>query len=146
MAGDVPAHEQKVTRSYVVTYPEHGPRAGDVHYKDFRAFKDNRKAAGTYHCDWAIEHRAGDFSECDLIAPLEAHHSHIEWALLNEVDITLLDVQYPGLSNADEVGAWVESAQNLELLCVNHHRRHMGKHVAAYADFEGLSFVRNLLS
>lgn len=143
---EVAAHKQHVTRSYWVAYPEHGPRESDPHYKDFHAFKENRRAAGTYHCDWAVEHRNGDFSECDLTMPLEAHHSHIEWALLNEVDLSLLEAQYPGVSDADQVGAWVESASNLELLCVNHHRRHMGKHGASYADFEGLSFVRNLLS
>ena len=143
---DVTAHVQKVAHSYIVTYPEHGPRESDPHYKDFRKFKAGRKAGGTYHCDWAAQHRDGDSSECDLTMPLEAHHSHIEWALLNEVDLTLLDEAYPGLSNPDEAGAWVESALNLELLCVNHHRRHMGKHVAAYADFEGLSFVRRLIS
>lgn len=140
------AHIQKIAHAYLVTYPAHGPRESDPHYKDFHKFKADRKAARTYHCDWAVQHRDGDFSECDLTVPLEAHHSHIEWALLNEVDLALLDEAYPGLSNPDEAGAWVESAQNLELLCVNHHRRHMGKHVAAYADFEGLSFVRHLIS
>lgn len=142
----VPEHSQRVTHSYLVTYPEHGPREQDPHYKDFHAFKENRRKAGTYHCDWAMEYRDGVFSECDLSVPLEAHHSHIEWALVNEVDLALLEEKYPGVSNVEEVGAWVESAENLELLCVNHHRRHMGKHVVAYSDFEGLSFVRNLLS
>lgn len=142
----VQAHDQVVTHRYTVHYPEHGPRESDPHYKDFHAFKAKRKAEGTYFCDWASVHRAGDSSECDLTAPLEAHHSHVEWALLNEVDLSLLEDAYPGISNRDEVGAWVESAQNLELLCIKHHRGHMGKHVASYADFEGLSFVHNLLS
>lgn len=140
------AEIRKTTHSYLITYPEHGPREDDPHYKDFHAFKTARKTAGTYHCDWAAKHRGGDSSECDLSMPLEAHHSHIEWALLNEVDLALLEEAYPGVSDPGKVGAWVESAENLEILCVNHHRRHMGKHVAAYADFEGLSFVHNLIS
>ena len=140
-----PAHDQKVTHSYTITYPDHGPRESDPFYADFHAFKKNRKAAGTYWCDFAHEFRGGDTSECDTGRPLEAHHKHIEWAMLNEVDLALLEKHYPGVSSMG-VGKWVESAENLELLCVRHHRSHQGKHTAAYADFEAEKDVRGLIS
>ena len=65
--------------------------------------------------------------------------------MLNEVDLALLEAHYPGVSSMG-VGKWVESAENLELLCVWHHRSHAGKHTAAYADFEAQKDIRRLIS
>ena len=141
----VAAHDQKITHNYTITYPEHGPRESDPFYSDFHAFKKNRKDAGTYYCDFAHEFRYGDTSECSMDKPLEAHHKHIEWAMLNEVDLRLLEEHYPGVSTM-EVGKWVESAENLELLCISHHRSRGGKHTAAFADFEAEKDIRKLIS
>ena len=141
----VPAHTQSFTHSYLITYPEHGPRESDPAYADFHAFKSNRRASDTYYCDFAHDYRGGDNSECSIDKPLEAHHRHIEWAMLNEVDLVLLERDYPGVS-AMGVGKWVENAENLELLCVWHHRGRAGKHTAAFADFEAQKYIRRLIS
>lgn len=142
---EVPAHQQAVTHHYTVSYPEHEPRAQDPHIHEFREYKVRRKAAGTYHCDFAAQWRNGDSSECDLSTPLEAHHTHIEFALLNGVDITLLERDFPGISQQD-VGAWLDSESNLTLLCSRHHRGAGGVHSAAAADWEGEKYVRGLIS
>lgn len=144
MVDDAPAHVQAVTHRYSIAYPEHGPRAGDPNYADFRAYKKRRKASGTYFCDFATEHRRGDQSECDLALPLECHHKVIEFALLNEVDLVSLEADYPGVSSM-AVGAWVESAENLELLCVKHHRGHAGAHTASYSDYGASFYVPNMI-
>lgn len=141
----VGAHVQPVSHRYEVHYPEHGSRAGDPHYRDFEHYHMVTKGdPKVYRC--SVGKRRGDFSECSLDKPLELHHTHVEWALQNEVDLTMLEHQYPGISNPDEVGAWVESAENLEWLCQFHHRGHGGVHVAAAADFEGQHFVRGLIT
>lgn len=141
---DVAAHDQIASHRYVVHYPPHPPRTGDPHYKDFNHFHEStKKDPEIYQC--AIGKHFGDFSECDLTKPLELHHAHIEFSLQNGVDLKHLEVDYPGISNPDDVGAWVESADNLEWLCVWHHRGPGGKHTAAYADFEAAKYVRNLL-
>lgn len=144
-AGEVAAHEQKMTHSYSVRFPAHEPRDHDPHKHDFDEYKRRRKAEGTYQCDFAVEHRGGDESECDLAKPLECHHKHIEFALQNGVDLERLEHDYPGVSGQG-VGAWLDQAENLELLCVFHHRGHGGKHVASVADFEGEIYVRGLIS
>jgi hypothetical protein len=138
------AHDQVFSHRYVVHYPEHGPREGDSHYADFHAYKALRRKNGTYACDFAVAHRGGDTSECDLAAPLEAHHRVIEFATMNAVDLALLEKDYPGVSAAG-VGAWVESAQNLELLCRACHRGPGGVHVAAAADYGASFYIRNLI-
>lgn len=142
---DVPAHQQTVSHRYTVAYPEHEPRAEDPHIHEFREYKRRRRANGTYHCDFAAEHRNGDTSECDLSRPLEAHHTHVEFALLNGVDIALLEKDFPGIS-AQNIGAWLDGDQNLTLLCAAHHRGPGGVHNASAADWEGEKYVRGLIS
>lgn len=144
MVMKTPEHDQKVTHSYVMHYPEHAPRAHDPHKVDFDAWKRRRENAGTYHCDFAHLHRGDDYSECDLSKPLEAHHKIIEFALLNEVDIDLLAKDFPGI-NEDTVGKWIDNDDNLILLCANHHRGAMGVHTASASDYTGTFYVRNLI-
>lgn len=154
----VAAHDQVFSHRYMVHYPEHDPRAHDPHMHDFLEWKRRRKESGTYHCDFAMEHRKGDFSECYPWAasmtapeamlppkPLEAHHKIVELAMLNEIDFALLEADYPGIS-AQDVGAWIDSDANLILLCVNHHRGPMGVHTASASDFSSEFYVRNLIS
>lgn len=137
---ETPAHDQKVTHRYTVHYPEHEPRESDPHYRDFDAYR--RKTHATAKCAFGV--RTGDFTQCH--GPLELHHTHIEFALQNGVDLQMLEHQYPGVGDPDSVGAWVESAQNLTYYCRWHHRGPGGVHCASSADFEGEHFVRGLIS
>lgn len=134
-----PAHNQRVTHSYVVRYPEHAPRKSDPHYRDFESYR--RRTHKTAKC--AVGDGRDDFSECQ--GELELHHSEVEFALQNKVDLAWLEVDYPGISNPDAVGAWVESAENLEWLCLRHHRGEAGVHVLSASDFEAEHYVKNLI-
>ena len=133
------AHDQKVTHRYVVHYPEHLPREGDPHYVDFEAYR--RRTEATAVC--AFAQATGVTSECR--GGLELHHSHVEFSLQNGIDLAVLEKAYPGISDPTQVGAWVESAENLEWLCMWHHRGQGGKHSAAVADYEAERFVRGLI-
>jgi hypothetical protein len=108
---------QKTSHTYVIRFPAHDPRAHDPHMHDFLEWKKRRRDNGTYVCDFATQHRGGDTSECDNEHPLEAHHKVVELAMLNEIDFALLEAEYPGIS-AQSVGAWIDSDDNLTLLCV----------------------------
>ena len=136
----VAAHDQKISNAYVIHYPAHGPRRTDPHYLDFETYR--RRTRDNAKCAIAVE--IGDASEC--AGKLELHHSHIEFALTNAVNLAHLEHAYPGVSNPDQVGAWVESAENLQWLCVKHHRGDGGVHHAAAADFEASKFVRGLIT
>lgn len=135
------AHDQPVTHHYVIHYPEHFPRSRDPHYKDFEAY--HRAHRATAKCAMG-EHR-NDFSECDMTRPMELHHSHIEFAVQNGVDLAWLERDYPGVSNADEVGAWVESGANFIWYCAFHHRGAGGAHTASASNFESEHYVRGLI-
>jgi hypothetical protein len=141
----VAAHEQTETHHYSVHFPPHPARTDDPHYKDFdHLHREWKKDPEKWQC--AVGKHRGDFSECDLTKPLELHHSHVEFSLQNGVALAWLEADYPGISNPDEVGAWVESPANLEVLCVFHHRGHGGVHVAAAADYEAEKYVRGLIT
>jgi hypothetical protein len=138
---EVAAHEQKVTHSYWVSYPEHPAREGDPHYRDFEEFRRRTKA--TAQC--SIGAHRQDFSECSLDKPLELHHAHVEFSLQNGVDLKWLERDYPGVSDPDRVGAWIESADNLIWLCEHCHRGRGGVHVATASDYEAEKYVRGLI-
>lgn len=145
MDEEVAAHDQKFTHSYVVRYPAHEPRAHDPHKPDFEEWKRRRRESDTYYCDFAHDHRNGDTSECDLEHPLEAHHSSIELAMMNEIDFSLLEKDFPGIS-AETVGAWIDGESNLTLLCTAHHRGPGGAHTASYSDYRSEFYIRDLIS
>ena len=137
----VEEHDRKVTHSYVIHTPSHEPREGDPNYVDFNAYR--RKTKDTAKC--AIGEHRHDFSECSLDRPLELHHSHIEFALANDIELEWLEAVYPGVSDPDKIGAWIESAENLEWLCEYHHRSIAGIHSVAYSDYEASKFIRHLI-
>lgn len=140
----VPAHQQRTTNSYIVSYPPHPPRKSDPHYKDFNAIRKAWKKDPTkWQC--AIGAHRGDFTECDTDHPLELHHAHVEFSLQNGVDLAWLARDYPGIDNPEEVGAWVESADNLLVLCARHHRGYGGIHHASASDYEAQKYVRGLI-
>jgi hypothetical protein len=136
----VPAHDQATTHHYVIHYPQHAPRPEDPHYKDFEEYRRRTKA--TARCQFAVD--TADASECQ--GDLELHHSHVEFSMQNGVDLARLEHIYPGISNPNEVGAWVETAANLTWLCEWHHRGHGGVHSAAASDFEASKFVKGLIT
>lgn len=137
-------HDQAITNHYTVHYPDHEPRENDPHYKDFRHYHEaTKKDPEIYQC--SMGKQRGDFSECDLTAPLELHHSHVEFSLANEVDLKWLEKDYPGISNPDEVGAWVETAENLAWYCRKCHRGSGGIHHASASDWEAEKYIRGLI-
>jgi hypothetical protein len=122
-----PAHTATQGHRYVIHFPEHDARVGDPNYADFNAYhRKTRKAARCY-----VGERVG-FGDCQdedgVPCPppigrgeqpgLELHHAHIEFSLQNGISLTALEVDYPGVSDPDQVGAWVESGANFRWYCV----------------------------
>lgn len=141
---EVAAHSGKQTHHYTILFPAHPARQDDPHYKDFNHYHESTKHdPEIYQC--AIGKHRQDFSECSLDQPLELHHSHVEFSLQAGVDLKWLAVDYPGIDNPDEVGAWVESAANLLWLCERHHRGLDGIHKLSASDFEAIKYVRGLI-
>ncbi len=141
----IAAHNQAITHHYTIHYPEHPARTDDPHYKDFEALRAKLKAnPDTWKC--AIGAHRNDFSECSLDQPLELHHAHVEFSLQNGIDLAWLEKDYPGISDPTSVGAWVESAANLTVICVAHHRGSGGVHVASASDYEAEKYVKALIS
>lgn len=154
MSDPVAAHEAKQSHTYFVHFPPHPARSGDPHYKDFDHY--HRKTRPTARC--YIGERLG-FGECKDAqgqactidtkgqqSGLELHHAHVEFSLQQGVSLTALEVDYPGISNPDEVGAWVETEANFRWLCVRHHRGEAGAHSVAHSDWEAAQYVLSLIT
>lgn len=139
MDDEVKAHSQKIDHRYVMHYPEHSPRPQDPHYIDFNHYRAQHVA--TAKCKFAD---SADSDQCT--DQLELHHTFIEFSLQNGVDFAVLEKDFPGISDPDTVGAWVESDQNFTWLCSYHHRGHGGVHTAAAADYQAERYVRDLIS
>jgi len=139
------AHDQNVTHKYTIHYPAHEARKGDPNYVDFNHIRKVwKKDAEKWQC--AIGKHRDDFSECSVDQPLELHHNHIEFALMNAVELKWLAKDYPGVDDPKKLGAWVESADNLLVLCQHHHRGRSGVHTVAAADYEASKYIRGLFS
>lgn len=134
------AHGQRIANTYEIFYPAHPAREDDPHYKDFHHYHEATKHDPTiYRCTWAAA--IGDFGHCST-GPLELHHSHIEFALQAGIDLAHLEHVYPGVGDPSQVGAWIESAQNLAWYCARHHRSAAaGIHHLSASDFEGSKFL-----
>ena len=135
---DVQAHNQKITHHYTMRFPEHSPRAGDPHYVDFNHYRKTHIA--TAKCKFWD---SADPDQCTT--QLELHHSFIEFSLQNGVNFAVLEKDFPGISDPNKVGAWVESDQNLEWLCSYHHRGSGGAHTASASDFTAERYVKDLI-
>ena len=155
-SAEVPAHSQKFSHTYYLAFPAHPARKDDPHYVDFNHY--HRLTRPTARC--YIGERVG-FDECKdaqgdpAPAPgageqpgLELHHAVIEFSLQNGVDLKALEKDYPGVSDATDVGAWIESPESHQLrwLCAWHHRGAAGAHTASHADWSASQYIRGLIS
>jgi len=151
---DVAAHAQISSHRYLLHFPEHPARASDPHYADFHAY--HRAHRATARC--YIGERIG-FSECcdaqgSPALPegggqqpgLELHHAHVEFSLQNGISLAALEKDYPGISNPEQVGAWVETGANFRWYCAWHHRSQAGAHAASHSDFEASAYVLGLIT
>jgi len=136
---DIAAHSQKTTHNYVMHFPWHYPRPQDPHYIDFEHYRKTHIA--TAKCAYA------DSASADLCTTqLELHHKVIEFSLQNGVDFAVLEKDFPGISDPNSVGAWVESDPNFIFFCSFHHRGHGGVHNASSSDFTAEKYVKDLIS
>lgn len=125
MADEIPAESRRITHTYTLHFPEHLPREGDPHYRDFDAYRRKTRAAARCHVgerigfDWCRDTQGNrcTFDADGVMSDLELHHAHIEFALQNGISLAALEKDYPGVSNPDQVGAWINSAENLLYLC-----------------------------
>lgn len=123
MADETAAHTQQITIHFEEHYPSHEPRETDPHYKYFHEAHDRLQKLGKLTC-WI----------CGTDQQIELHHSTVEFALANGVDVTKFTELYPefGIKDDETFLQWVEGEGNLTPLCKLHHTGILGVHVLPY--------------
>lgn len=118
-------HTQEQTFHVLEFYPSHEPREGDRHYPLFEACRHKLSETGKLVCWIGNPHCSGG---------IELHHSEVEFALANGVDVGKFEETYPGLNVHDEEEflCFVEGEGNLLPLCKYHHTGMAGIHCLPY--------------
>lgn len=121
------AHSVTEHLTLLQLYPEHIERQNDPHYHAFNAARNRLKRLGKLVC-WINN------ADCDHEHPVELHHSTVEFALANIVDVAHFRELYPEfhIESDDAFLEWVESEGNLLPLCKMHHTGILGIHVIHY--------------
>ena len=134
---DVAPHAERITTTIAYQYPEHAPRATDVHYHLFNQAVERIKKLGRWRC-WI------DNADCDTAHPLEAHHSLVEFSLAPDVDVARFAALYPefGVTDDETFLSFVEGEGNLTVLCRRHHREYLGIHTIPYPAWLTQRFLR----
>ena len=126
-AASVAAHDQHETIRLLRHYPDHGPRNGDPHYHLFEQTKARLKKHGLWKCV---------INTADCGGPISLHHSHFEFAYINDIDVPHAQ-ELLGLHLSDEeFQEWIEEPGNLEPLCLRHHMGELAIHVIPTADWD----------
>ena len=152
----VAAHSAPQTHHYIMHFPEHPARTSDPHYVDFNHYHQLHRATARCYIGQHIGYedcKDAQLNPCPAPADntaeqagLELHHAYVEFSLQNGIDLAALEEDFPGISNATEVGAWVESDQNFRWLCAWHHRGAAGAHTASHSDWTASTYVPALIS
>jgi hypothetical protein len=150
------AHTQAESHHYIMHFPPHPARTADPHYVDFNHYHKTHRATARCYIGERIGYqdcRDAQMNPCPAPAGqgqqqpgLELHHAHVEFSLQNGIDLSALEKDFPGISDATSVGAWVESDVNFRWLCAWHHRGAAGAHTASHSDWEASQYVHALIS
>ena len=99
---------RKLTLSIAVYYPEHERRTTSPEF------------AHTRHQMIDVERKVCEI--CGTPQKLEVHHFYIEWSLTNAVDWEKFKVDYPQFAHYNTIEKFVDSPDNMMILCQDHHR------------------------
>lgn len=114
--GIVQQHSQTRQLTETVMYPTHPTRGAES-----PAFEKNKKemeassSPGCYICGVTQEELGEEIR-------MEGHHYFVEWALANSADLAKIQELFPDATSVEE---FLDSKENLILLCPKHHRSNL---------------------
>lgn len=138
-SASVEGHSQ--TRQLVesIWYPSHEARKASAEYKRVHHHL-------VYEIDepcWICGVRQ---SQLPLGEHMETHHWHVEWALANRIDPSLIIADFPDMGRGDDVHLrhWLDSEGNMLVLCSAHHRHGLiGIHSITYPAWCAQRWLQN---
>jgi hypothetical protein len=130
----------KRTLNETVAYPPHDPRTASREYRQLHRQLVVVRDEPCWIC--GTTHSQG--------GAMETHHSHIEWAAANGVDLARVMADFPAVTDEAALRSWLDSEGNMLVLCSVHHRgAYEGIHMVSYPAWllqryqgSGWSFIR----
>ena len=113
-SGIVEAHAQSRVLHETIYYPEHIKRSAES--SEFEQNKKEMIASG--QACWICGGTAESTGQ-----PLEGHHYNFEWALANSIDLKKVQTKLD--PNATDIPTFLDSKENLMILCAKHHRSNL---------------------
>jgi hypothetical protein len=106
-----------------VAYPPHDPRVASHAYRMLHELLVVHRNEPCWIC--GLRNSQG--------GQMETHHSHIEWAAVNGVDLMKIMIDFPKVTDEASLRAWLDSEGNMLVLCARHHRgAYEGIHMISY--------------
>lgn len=113
----------KRTLNETVAYPPHDPRHASPAYTRLHHLLVIHRNEPCWIC--GIRHSEG--------GAMETHHSHIEWAAVNGVDLAKVMADFPKITDEAAMREWLDSEGNMLVLCAACHRgAYTGIHMISY--------------
>jgi hypothetical protein len=106
-----------------VAYPAHPPRKASSIYTRTHHHLVYEMDAPCWVC--GIRHSTD--------GAMETHHYRFEWASQYGLDLTMVEADFPDLTDREKLAEWVDSEGNMLVLCATHHRaKYEGIHMITY--------------
>jgi|SRR6185312_6636794 len=115
-------HLTKESVATVEETPPHAPRVETEAYKKAHNFLINEKKQGCHICGVTVDTISDPARNPVGAVQLESHHYPVERSLLDAVDPKKVHVDFPTVYDRATLEAWVDSPENLLVVCDRHHR------------------------
>lgn len=115
VSGVVLAHGQTRTLTETIFYPDHVTRGAESSEFQNTKQKLTKQGEGCYVCGLTQE-------ELGPSVRMEGHHFNSEWSLVNSLDLVKVQKDFPDVT---DVKTFLDSLENLILLCPKHHRSNL---------------------
>jgi len=123
-------HLRKMTLRFALYYPEHERRSESSEYRATRKTIIDERNIGCWVCG-VHDNR-------------ELHHFVIEWSMANAIDFKKLKKDHPEAAKYETLQKFVDSADNMRVLCAEHHRhKGYGIHMLDFPEWEVQAWLKD---
>lgn len=136
-------HETPLSLDSIELSPPHDRRTESPEYEKAHHFLVYTKNAPCAVCGVTRRTLGNPKRNLFQATAMETHHTYIEYSLRNACDWRKVHARFPSVYSRDSLERWIDSPENLTVLCSTHHRSlQYGIHHLSVPDWNVLPFLR----